>query len=292
MPEPPPAHRREMRDVLLRSSLPSARYRSPNSAPSSRTEIERQRVSHETLVCVSSAGSAPRGPLAACLVSRRPPRPSTPSLLHRTASRHPQRPSPTASWLQHPTVATPRHHVTTALPVATPHHHVATALPAAALPRRSPQLQDLPRSQPQNPSCPRRPPPRCPAARTGPAALSSRALRALRPTLPRRPHAPSAPPARARHPRRRRGPPRATSRRPHRDPPPTPMPVRRARTRHSRRQRHALHVRTLTPYLAAASLPSARPHARRPPPAFGSNSRVFHVKHSFASHPHRTPNVL
>ena len=271
-----------MRDVLLRSSLPSARYRSPNSAPSSRTEIERQRVSHETLVCVSSAGSAPRGPLAACLVSRRPPRPSTPSLLHRTASRPPQRPSPTASWLQHPTVATPRHHVTTALPVATPHHHVATALPAAALPRRSPQLQDLPRSQPQNPSCPRRPPPRCPAA------LSSRALRALRPTLPRRPHAPSAPDAHVAG-AARREPRRAVPIVAHR---PTPMPARRARTRHSRRQRHALHVRTPTPYPAAASLPSARPHARRPSPAFGSNSRVFHVKHSFASHPHRTPNVL
>lgn len=233
-----------MRDVLLRSSLPSARYRSPNSAPSPRTKIECQSVSRETLVCVSSAGSPPRGPLAARLASRRPPRPSTPSLLHRTAPRHPQRPSPTA----------PR-----------------------------PDTRQSPR--PAITSPPRCPSPRCLAA-------ASVALSAAEPVVPAAPAA-ALP----------RGPPRATSRRPHRDPPPdahasppSPYPTlaltHRACTRHSRRQRHALHVRTLTPYLAAASLPSARPHARRPPPAFGSNSRVFHVKHSFASHPHRTPNVL
>ena len=202
---------------------------------------------------------------ASCLGALHAPAPPRSSTAPRPT---PQRP-PTASWLQHPTVATPRHHVT-------------TALPAAALPRRSPQPQHLSRSQPQNPSRPRRPPPRCPAA------LPSRALRALCPTLPRRPHAPSAPAAHVAG-AARREPRRAVPIVAHR---PTPMPARRARTRHSRRQRHALHVRALTPYPAAASLPSARPHARRPPPAFGSNSRVFHVKHSFASHPHRTPNAL
>lgn len=171
-------------------------------------------------------------------------------------------------------------------------------------------------------SPPRCPSPRCPtAASVAPAAAEPVVPAAPAAALPRGPYGPrgpvlarpprlaphaSAPPARAlraRRPRRRRGPPRATSRRPHRDPPPdahaspsSPYPTlastHRARTRHSRRQRHALHVRTPTPYPAAASLPSARPHARRPPPAFGFNSRVFHVKHSFASHPHRTPNVL
>ena len=169
-------------------------------------------------------------------------------------------------------------------------------------------------------SPPRCPSPRCPAARRSRSICRARSRRTRRARGARRraaprpcPRAPSAPCAprfraartrpRARRPRRRRGPPRATSRRPHRGPPPdahasppSPYPTlastHRARTRHSRRQRHALHVRTPTPYPAAALLPSARPHARRPSPAFGSNSRVFHVKHSFASHPHRTPNVL
>lgn len=184
-----------MRDVLLCSSLPSARYRSPNSAPSSRTRIERRSVSRETLVCVSSVDSAPRGPLAACLVSRRPPRPSTPSLLHRTAPDTPASPHRVMAPTPDSRHAPPsRHHRAARRRAASP---LAAAAASVALTA----------AEPVAPAAPAAALPRGPALARPPRLV---------------PHA-SAPPARAlraRRPRRRRGPPRATSRRPYCGPPP------------------------------------------------------------------------
>ncbi len=232
-----------MRDVLLRSSLPSARYRSPNSAPSSRTRIECQSVSRETLVCVSSIGSAPRGPLAACLVSRRPPRPSTPSLLHRTAPRHPSVPPPPRHGSD--TRQSPRPAITS--PPRCPSPHCLAARRSRSIcrarSRRTRRARGARRHAAPRPVRAPRPCPRAPSAPCAPR------FRAARTRPPRRPHAPATHVAGA----ARREPRRAV-----------PIVTHRRRPCQSVEPVPDTRVASVMPYMSAPSRRIPQPHRSHP----------------------------